>query len=79
MKQPQSIFSNIARIFQSSADALSSISITVSTTAEIGESLAQAGLTMAESNQELVRIDTEGNHQEKLIELYKRYPSLKPV
>jgi len=72
-----SIWQNIKIIFQGAAKAVSSSTHAVATTAAIADSLAQAGLIMAKSNEELVTIDTQGEHQERLADLYTKYPQLK--
>ena len=78
-REVRSIWQNIKIIVQGMADALSNTTQAVGTTAAIGNSLANAGLIMAESNEELVKLDTKGDHQDKLQELYSKYPTLKPT
>ena len=76
MNNDRSIWQSIKQIFAGSADAITSLTITVSKTAQIGESLAQAGLIMAQSNEQIVTRETEGKRQAKLAELNEKYPEL---
>ena len=74
--EPRSIWHNIKVLVQSATDAATYSTHAVSTVAQIGDSLALAGLIMAKSNEELVTLDTKGEHAQKLADLKKKYPKI---
>jgi len=74
--EPRSIWHNLKVLVQSTTDAATYSTHAVSTVAQTADSLAQAGLILAQSNEELVKLDVMGEHQEKLTDLYAKYPAL---
>jgi len=72
----RSVWTNIKIMLQGMTDTVSYTTHATSTVAQIGDSLAQAGLIMAKSNEELVTLDTQGEHAAKMEDLMSKYPAL---
>jgi len=73
----RSVWTNIKIMLQGMTDTVSYTTHATSTVAQIGDSLAQAGLIMSKSNEELVKLDTQGEHAAKMEDLLNKYPALK--
>ena len=72
----RSVWENIKVLVQSITDAAVSTTAAVGKTAMIADSLANSGLLMANSNERLVQITTEGKEQRKIKELENEFPGL---
>ncbi len=72
-KQPQSIFQNMKMIIQGVADAAGHTTNAVGTVAQTADSLANAGLIMAQSNERIVTIDTDYKEKRRMQEIENEF------
>jgi hypothetical protein len=72
----QTIFQNVKTIITSGTSAICSLTLFFERVGTIGTTLADAGVTMAEANKEVVHISTAANKQRTLKELKEEFSDL---
>lgn len=69
----RSIFQSLKMVVGATADAMAEVANASNTTAQIGTSLANTGLIMSKSNEELVTIETSAKNKRRKAELANEY------
>lgn len=72
----RSLFQALKDVVNNIADATGTVTSAVNSTAQIADSLAQAGVTMAESNRKLVTIQTKGKMAREISKLKEEFDDL---
>jgi hypothetical protein len=69
----RSLFQSLKMVVSTTADAVAEVANATNVTAQIGTALADTGLVMAESNKELVGIETKAKNALRKKELAAQY------
>ena len=74
--QNRSLFGSVKSVLNSTANVFEYGANTASTVMQTTDSIASAGLIMADSNQRMVKISTVGKEQQRIKELKVEFPDL---